>query len=128
LAFSAGGSGFTSNAGSFQLFDTTPLTLNTAFDNSGTFRLDAVRNGCRCGWCSMLRRSGASSALPEAAKAAAPARLCRNLLKGNRAAATVPLAQFPGCVYSADRTRAAAQPEEADKTPGIATLGSLLPF
>ncbi len=30
---------FTSNAGTFGLFDTTPLTLNNAFTNSGTFGL-----------------------------------------------------------------------------------------
>ena len=42
LAFSSGGSGFTSNGGSFLLSNTTPLTLNNAFTNSGTFQLPAA--------------------------------------------------------------------------------------
>src|SRR5208283_2506202 len=36
LAFSSGGTGFTSNAGFVDLSDTAPLTLASAFDNSGT--------------------------------------------------------------------------------------------
>src|SRR2546430_35399 len=39
LAFSSGGTGFTSNGGTFFLGDTAPLTLNNAFTNSGTFQL-----------------------------------------------------------------------------------------
>ena len=39
LAFSSGGTGFTSNGGSFELAYTAPLTLTTAFTNSGTVRL-----------------------------------------------------------------------------------------
>ena len=39
MAFSAGGAGFTSNAGTFGLYDTTPLSLSGAFNNSGTFGL-----------------------------------------------------------------------------------------
>src|SRR5207245_823146 len=42
LAFSAGGTGFTSNAGTFLLSNTTPLTLNNAFTNSGTFGLTQI--------------------------------------------------------------------------------------
>src|SRR5439155_786881 len=42
LAFSSGGSGFTNNDGSFRLFNTTPLTLNNAFTNSGTFTPDGT--------------------------------------------------------------------------------------
>ncbi len=39
LQFSGGGAGFTSNAGSFTLANTAPLTLNNAFANSGLFTL-----------------------------------------------------------------------------------------
>ena len=39
LAFSSGGTGFTSNGGSFELTDTAPLTLASGFTNSGTFGL-----------------------------------------------------------------------------------------
>ena len=39
LAFSPGGTGFTSNGGTFLLSDAAPLTLNTGFTNSGTFQL-----------------------------------------------------------------------------------------
>ena len=37
LVFSAGGAGFTSNAGSFELTYASPLTLSAAFTNGGTF-------------------------------------------------------------------------------------------
>ena len=37
LAFSAGGSGFTSNGGDFELTYAAPLSLSSAFTNSGTF-------------------------------------------------------------------------------------------
>ncbi|MGH7059624.1 MAG: beta strand repeat-containing protein, partial [Stellaceae bacterium] len=39
LQFSGAGAGFTSNAGSFTLANTAPLTLNNAFANSGLFTL-----------------------------------------------------------------------------------------
>ncbi|HEY1431044.1 MAG TPA: hypothetical protein VGF39_05350, partial [Stellaceae bacterium] len=42
LAFSSGGSGFTSNGGTFVLSDTTPLTLPGPFTNSGTVALDGT--------------------------------------------------------------------------------------
>jgi hypothetical protein len=42
LAFSSGGTGFTSNGGTFVLFDTTPLTLPGAFTNSGTYALEGT--------------------------------------------------------------------------------------
>jgi hypothetical protein len=39
LDFTSGASAFTSNAGTFELSNVTPLTLNTAFSNSGTIDL-----------------------------------------------------------------------------------------
>ena len=42
LAFSSGGTGFTSNGGTFLLSDTTPLTLPGPFTNSGTFVLEGT--------------------------------------------------------------------------------------
>src|SRR5207245_1261512 len=42
LAFSVGGSGFTSNGGLFRLSNTTPLTLSSDFTNSGTVALEGT--------------------------------------------------------------------------------------
>jgi len=43
LAFSSGGTGFTSNGGNFQMTWTAPLTLGSSFTNSGTFGLNATK-------------------------------------------------------------------------------------